>query len=141
MRRAGGQEMKTHLICALPFIPLLPRAAWEKVAEGRMRALSRSGRGSLEHLLCNQRALTRPLAFAKPKLRFDRARLLRFGGARSGALSHCFATGEGENRRGKGALDAPRQLPWPPHLPVTALKFPQPSGLRQSEMRSFEPSR
>jgi len=29
-----------YLISALPFISLLPRAAWEKVAEGRMRALS-----------------------------------------------------------------------------------------------------
>ena len=37
---------------------------------------------------------------------------------------------------------ARRQLPvWPPHLPVLTLKFPQRSGARQSEIRSFEPSR
>src|SRR5882724_8959731 len=29
----------------------------------------------------------------------------------------------------------------PPHLPVLTLKFPQPSGARQSAIRSFEPSR
>jgi hypothetical protein len=69
--------MKLYLISALPFISLLPRAAWEKVAEGRMRALSRRKLEFQKHLLCRQRALTRP----------------------SGTLSHCFATGEGKNWR------------------------------------------
>ena len=65
--------MKMYLISALPFISLLPRAAWEKVAEGRMRALSRNLPSLNEYSVLGQRALTRP----------------------SGTLSHCFATGEG----------------------------------------------
>jgi hypothetical protein len=47
------------------------------VPEGRMRALPRSLRGFQGLLCCRQRALSRP----------------------SGTLSHCFATGEGENWR------------------------------------------
>ena len=41
-------------------------------------------------------------------------------------------------RRSSGA-DA--YLPAPPHLPVFTLKFPQAIGLRQSAIRSREPSR
>ena len=38
-------------------------------------------------------------------------------------------------------LHTPDHDPDPPHLPVLTLKLPQASGLRQSEIRSFEPSR
>ena len=101
-----------------PGSSLLPCEAWEKVAEGRMRALSRSERGFQQHLLTGKEpspTLRAPspilrtgerecLEEARRLIHFPRT-ALRFSGEREGPIAKQW---EGEGRR-EGNNPVPRK--------------------------------
>ena len=92
--RAIALFKKKEKKCVKPILTKIPIQGARSADEGSLLEFDRCVRFVLLSNLLGQiaeqteRALTRPLAFSKPRL--------RFGGARSATLSHCFATGEGE---------------------------------------------
>ena len=73
-------------------VPPLPSEGWERVPEGRVRALMNRYRVAVpdrDLYSRKQRALIRPLAFAKPEL--------RFGGVGSATFSHAARRRRGNN--------------------------------------------
>ena len=84
-------------------------------------------------------------------LRQARARVPRTSSRRSGEqpgehdIIACMSRiREAAPRAGLGpaaSVPSGRQEPWPPHLPVSTLKFPQSSGARQSEISTLDSGR